>query len=175
MSVGIKEATAGVIVVDPTSGVVTQWQSANDGNTYYFHQGSYNDVSNVVKTFTDDNAVKFALDGLTEPGGILPRLDSTASANTTDYIYFFAIGQPNASTISTYYILNPGSTWVQGSTNAWIRTDTTYSFNGTKTIYWASLSDPNSSVPEPSTAIAMGLLGVVGFAGRRRRRQVSAA
>ena len=32
------------------------------------------------------------------------------------------------------------------------------------------------SVPEPSTAIAMGLLGVVGFAGnRRRRRQVSAA
>ena len=34
----------------------------------------------------------------------------------------------------------------------------------------------NSSVPEPSTAIAMGLLGVVGFAGNRRRRlQVSAA
>ena len=33
-----------------------------------------------------------------------------------------------------------------------------------------------ASVPEPSTAIAMGLLGIVGFAGnRRRRRQVSVA
>ena len=31
------------------------------------------------------------------------------------------------------------------------------------------------AVPEPSTAIAMGLLGIVGFAGNRRRRQVSAA
>ena len=36
-------------------------------------------------------------------------------------------------------------------------------------------ADPNA-VPEPSTAIAMGLLGIVGFAGnRRRRRQVSVA
>ncbi len=34
----------------------------------------------------------------------------------------------------------------------------------------------NTSVPEPSTAIAMGLLGIVGFAGnRRRRRQGSVA
>jgi hypothetical protein len=32
------------------------------------------------------------------------------------------------------------------------------------------------TVPEPSTAIAMGLLGIVGFAGnRRRRRQESVA
>jgi len=30
-----------------------------------------------------------------------------------------------------------------------------------------------SAVPEPVTAIAMGLLGVVGFAGRRRRRRAS--
>ncbi|MDA9778420.1 PEP-CTERM sorting domain-containing protein [Rubripirellula sp.] len=36
-------------------------------------------------------------------------------------------------------------------------------------------ADPNA-VPEPSTAIAMGLLGIVGFAGnRRRRRQESVA
>jgi hypothetical protein len=33
-----------------------------------------------------------------------------------------------------------------------------------------------SAVPEPSSAIAMGLLGIVGFAGnRRRRRQESVA
>ena len=35
---------------------------------------------------------------------------------------------------------------------------------------------PPPTVPEPSTAIAMGLLGIVGFAGnRRRRRQESVA
>ncbi|OUT63364.1 MAG: hypothetical protein CBB71_00490 [Rhodopirellula sp. TMED11] len=34
----------------------------------------------------------------------------------------------------------------------------------------------SSAVPEPSTAITIGLLGVLGFAGNRRRRgQVSAA
>jgi len=52
------------------------------------------------------------------------------------------------------------------------------------TSFFAKISDgerfaiqsTNSSVPEPSTAIAMGLLGVLGCAGnRRRRRQVSAA
>jgi hypothetical protein len=46
----------------------------------------------------------------------------------------------------------------------------------TQTITYRSLSILPLSVPEPSTAIAMGLLGLVGFAGnRRRRRQVSVA
>jgi len=37
-------------------------------------------------------------------------------------------------------------------------------------------STSTATVPEPSTAIAMGLLGIVGFAGnRRRRRQESVA
>ena len=37
-------------------------------------------------------------------------------------------------------------------------------------ITW-SLIDIKSIFPEPSTAIAMGLPGVVGFAGNRRRRR----
>ena len=41
-------------------------------------------------------------------------------------------------------------------------------FNGTHVGDWAKASSGN--VPEPSTAIAMGLLGVLGFAGNRRRR-----
>ncbi|MAI33947.1 MAG: hypothetical protein CMM07_20045 [Rhodopirellula sp.] len=36
-----------------------------------------------------------------------------------------------------------------------------------------ALSAP-TAVPEPSTAIAMGLLDVVGFAGNRRRRRSAA-
>ena len=34
-------------------------------------------------------------------------------------------------------------------------------------------SSSSGAVPEPSTAIAMGLLGIVGFAGNRRRRRQS--
>ena len=49
-----------------------------------------------------------------------------------------------------------------------------YATVGTYIGDWAKAS--SGTVPEPSTAIAMGLLGVLGFAGnRRRRRQVSAA
>ncbi|MGC6448443.1 MAG: PEP-CTERM sorting domain-containing protein [Rubripirellula sp.] len=41
-------------------------------------------------------------------------------------------------------------------------------------FYWVSKAQASSStVPEPSTAIAMGLLGIVGFAGNRRRRRQS--
>ncbi|MGC6444300.1 MAG: PEP-CTERM sorting domain-containing protein [Rubripirellula sp.] len=45
-------------------------------------------------------------------------------------------------------------------------------YNGDSTGLRASLS-LTQAVPEPSTAIATGLLGVVGFAGRRRRRRSS--
>lgn len=49
---------------------------------------------------------------------------------------------------------------------------TTFATNGTYIGEWAKAS----TVPEPSTAIAMGLLGILGFAGnRRRRRQESVA
>ena len=48
-------------------------------------------------------------------------------------------------------------------------------YNGDSTGLRASLT-LTQAVPEPSTAIAMGLLGIVGFAGnRRRRRQESVA
>ncbi len=39
-----------------------------------------------------------------------------------------------------------------------------------------NVGSASAAVPEPSTAIVMGLLGIVGFAGnRRRRRQESVA
>jgi len=40
---------------------------------------------------------------------------------------------------------------------------------------WSIKMAQAQAVPEPSTAIAMGLLGIVGFAGNRRRRLVPAA
>jgi hypothetical protein len=59
-----------------------------------------------------------------------------------------------------------------GSTGSYV---TTFSNNGTSDTFTINVYG-GASVPEPSTAIAMGLLGIVGFAGnRRRRRQVSVA
>ena len=46
-----------------------------------------------------------------------------------------------------------------------------YATVGTYIGDWAKAS--SGTVPEPSTAIAMGLLGVLGFAGNRRRRRQS--
>jgi hypothetical protein len=52
---------------------------------------------------------------------------------------------------------------------------TTFTNNDTSDTFTINVLG-GASVPEPSTAIAMGLLGIVGFAGnRRRRRQVSVA
>ena len=53
----------------------------------------------------------------------------------------------------------------------------TYTMTGGDTVrFQYSVASSSSAVPEPSTAIAMGLLGIVGFAGnRRRRRQGSVA
>ncbi len=54
---------------------------------------------------------------------------------------------------------------------------TTFTLDGEEnTLNYVATSAGASSVPEPSTAIAMGLLGILGFAGnRRRRRQESVA
>ena len=76
----------------------------------------------------------------------------------------------NIDTISTY---ENGGQWANGPTV--INPDATAPFTGFL-YYYAILDTGGSSVPEPSTAIAMGLLGIVGFAGnRRRRRQESVA
>lgn len=45
--------------------------------------------------------------------------------------------------------------------------------NGTQTVTVKSLSSSVTPVPEPSSAIAIGLLGIVGFSGNRRRRRSS--
>ncbi len=59
----------------------------------------------------------------------------------------------------------------------YVYTETTGRFMDFQNVQFNSHAlTSNSNVPEPSTAIAMGLLGIIGFAGnRRRRRQVSVA
>lgn len=176
--VGSTQSSAG-IQVDATTGVITQWTtttSYDNTTTYYFSIGSY-DSSNPQPTLIDENIAE-----------VLSR-DLAADINaytpsptpSTQYMYLFAwdvqsdTGDPLVDTFGTYYA-GVFSQWVTDGSVPPLPL-TTESLNG-YTFVWATTTPPSTAgnVPEPSTAIAMGLLGVVGFAGnRRRRRQVSAA
>ena len=96
--------------------------------------------------------------------GNLELESPTSSTSTTD---FFGIYDDTGTSISSLQV-------------SWTRGDTTLAkFNYIDNLEFGVATGGGggtAAVPEPSTAIAMGLLGIVGFAGnRRRRRQVSAA
>ena len=94
------------------------------------------------------------------------------SANT--YYLFVLQEQSNGTQVRTNGVFHHTSSWVDVATFDVPRDTSNYT---STPMYFAILdTGGNSSVPEPSTAIAMGLLGIVGFAGnRRRRRQESVA
>jgi len=73
--------------------------------------------------------------------------------------------------------LNSGSaTWTNNSFATMGLNPGSYTWTMTNSDTIVINISSSSNVPEPSTAIAMGLLGIVGFAGnRRRRRQESVA
>ena len=95
----------------------------------------------------------------------------TAAADALYYIPFW-----DAKGFVAYYDTDTNNgEWKTDTTAAQTNTtSTTQPIQGTdRVIYWAIPGTPGtqSNVPEPSTAIAMGLLGIVGFAGNRRRRR----
>ena len=161
---GTTTATAGVIT---TVNGVTSWTNDTDSTTYYFYTGSYNNAAVQPEGFT--NALNLANE----------MVSDLNTQGTTDYVtYMFLFtktpgpSRPASGSITAESVVN-----FTGDPNLYFRSNVTVDANNTastgKTHLWASTTAP---VPEPSTAIAMGLLGVVGFAGnRRRRRQVSAA
>ena len=92
------------------------------------------------------------------------------SSDTTNAAWGFVTGSVTDTSDAQYlgraYSPDGGNTYGNSATTAtpWFQLSST------------PASSPSSTVPEPSTVTAMGLLGLVGFAGnRRRRRQVSAA
>ena len=166
---GIPDATAGVITTVDAN--VISWDNA--GTTYYFYKGSYNNAVVQPEAFSDPGSLGTALSNdLNSPS-------ANSEYTTTEFLFAAASSpsRPTASNISvTYVSLTPffpynytsgGPINIHPDTTVW----------GTNTVYWASTTaPPTGTVPEPSTAIAMCMIGIVGFAGnRRRRRQVSAA
>ncbi|MDB4338993.1 PEP-CTERM sorting domain-containing protein [Rubripirellula sp.] len=97
------------------------------------------------------------------------------SAATLDRNVFYAFSHSLSNFYGTYYDFD-----TQRSSLGWIADKYQYptsastvntTDNPGNTLYYAIPDTLSSSVPEPSTAIAMGLLGIVGFAGNRRRRR----
>ena len=162
-------ATAG-IVVDVDGDIV--WHNSADDTAYYFYRGSYNSASIPPEGFADPftlaNALRNDLNGMGV--GSIPYRSNTFT--------FAGPGSPLTPTndgiaVRAVYYYQDAFTfgqWTVGyDTN--IDPDGT-SVGGLGPFYWASTTAPSGgTVPEPSTAIAMGLLGVVGFAGNRRRRR----
>ena len=170
------QAKAGIVV---ENGIVISY--TNSGTTYYFHTGSISDHTDLYEApdSTTANAITFDLrDALNSSTTTLSTaVEYAFRTPINDYILF-----ENGSTtsIKSYHLVTYDPTYPVGGPQ-WDaygeqKPDASTSTRG-NAFYWATLTaPPTSDVPEPSTAIAMGLLGVVGFAGnRRRRRQVSAA
>ena len=168
--------SAGVIVLDG-NGIVTTF-TPNTGPNLYFYQGSYNDNSSLVYD-TAGNQSTLA----NEFGNNIATYNTSTPNQTVTYVFADLSVAPSSDPdkINVTHIFYGSFGWSNTNNSNFYpqKTDTTADpgfTNTSKLIYWASTTAPASNVPEPSTAIAMGLLGVVGFAGNRRRRgQVSAA
>ena len=152
---GNQIAKAGIVV--DGSGVVTSF-STDTLATVYLYQGSYTDAP-TTKLFDADDANSYA-------SALATALNNYGSASS-DAIYAFVFQEDGGDVLARETASYPA--WSFG-TGRHSMADTS---QGSRTLYYASTTAPSGNVPEPSTAIAMGLLGVLGFAGNRRRRRQS--
>ena len=172
------------------------------GTTFYFYEGSYNTVNAGPGVYhhTDTGLYTWPNSTALEYGNELRDMLITYENNngyvSYDYMYYFWT-EPGTNNGDTQYVYNvlgfngsrpwtsqsiPDNDFYDDARDKDATTITPYNSPTYKLVYYSLVapisgsSDATPTVPEPSTAIAMGLLGVVGFAGnRRRRRQVSAA
>ena len=171
---GSQPAEAGVIV--DSNGIVTEFTETTNSNTFTFYEGSYYTTQSTSQTTLNLTASERYYYG-TNLGA---ALNSYTGTTTLDTSVSYAVAESFASQQVTLY-----HTFYSAQSSSWgtISAQTNWqnaTSNAGQPFYFASLTAPTGgstgSVPEPTTAIAMGLLGIVGFAGnRRRRRQVSAA
>ena len=175
----IDPAHAGIVISD---GQLKSWTWTRENLTVYFYKGSAEAVDSDINLEDEPwwGSISLARAFTSELGGFLfsePSSSSTLYAQN-DVEYKFAFEYESADFITSHSVDSYFGTWDSthyGDPFNDKITDTGYSEGGTEwTFYWASTTPLNSSqVPEPSTAIALGLIGIVGFAGNRRRRRTA--
>ena len=175
----INPAHAGIVV--DSNGIVQSFTPDSDPDslgTLYFYAGSYDSVladGTPAYLFTEASSSSYGAEFLQalqdRPDGSLDK----------DIRYLFDRGDRDQgdgvlrrNTKDFYFVsLSFVDDW--GTVNGiWSNDSSGYALVDI-TLYWASTTAPSTSptVPEPSTAIAMGLLGLAGLAGNRRRRRQS--
>ncbi len=192
--VAVHECDAGIVI--GTNGILESAELDYNGATYNitFQLGSYNDIETSGTNLSDQpwhnvsgDAANIIADNLA--ASLRDEMNIVGSAfpfSAYSYVYVFAYADKVGSPASyhAYYVSNPTASFIHGwesdvrssEENLWFnKADADGDFLSYQLVF-ATSSGVNSAVPEPSTAIAMGLLGIVGFAGnRRRRRQESVA
>ena len=174
----IDPAHAGIVISD---GELKSWTLDDEipsttARAIYFYKGSAEDVDSDVN-LEDEPWWKDGLQAGALAEHLIDHLSREQSyietlTGQTQVEYKFAFDYSSADTITSHAVFSNFGEW--SSTYDLGRTFNdriTHTGDSPWTFYWASTTPLNSSqVPEPSTAIAMGLLGMAGFAGNRRRR-----
>jgi hypothetical protein len=164
----VDPAPAGIITFD-SNNIVTSWSSDTAGETFYFYKGSYNDNSSIIfegyipsDEFQNDLVATSALPELP----MYAFYVENKGPFNKDWKFFRGICEINGTWSAEGRFVHSGTATQHIS---YALPENIY-----RDLYWASTTAPSyGTVPEPSTAIAMGLLGVVGFAGNRRRRRTA--
>jgi hypothetical protein len=173
------QSQAGVITVENNR--VTK-ATLSDGTTninVQFVADSYDNVTSgqnpieIMPWFSDQTKALALAQDLTSA---LNAYESDNSISLPDkQFYMFADSLVNSSQVNTTLVAR-SSYWEVIANDFTADRAETANIVGSTFIYAIQDTGGNSSVPEPSTAIAMGLLGILSFAGnRRRRRQESVA
>ena len=168
----INPAAAGVVV--DSNGIVTEFtETSYSQNTYYFYEGSY-DSTNSTSATTKSLEAMAQFFFYTDLEASLRSYSGTVTLNPT--VSYVMTSAELANTVYVHEVLYDAvnQEWQSYSSREYSKSATDNAPNGMQTFYFASLTAPTGgstgSVPEPSTALAIGLLGVLGFAGNRRRR-----
>ena len=156
----------------------TRWVT-DSGLTFNIYKGSYEAVTaaNPSDTFllndTRLSSQDERIDLFLEYRDDLQAREAFDPIDAT-IVTFFAVQQLEQNTLEAYFVHYGDDGWELGhypNNGPAIQSNAT-ELQGLPLV-WAALQASPSNVPEPSTAIAMGLLGIVGFAGNRRPRRQS--
>ena len=155
---------AGVITASP-DGKPTKWVS-DAGTTYDLYEDSFYDA--FLSNYDDNVIFDFSETEATNLASALAQDANISDLPPRDFVILFAQESSGDFITASYvYYFSNTSSWYSTITNI---PTTAHSFQGLAVLWAATSANSQNPVPEPSTAIAMGLLGVLGFAGNRRRR-----
>ena len=156
-------------VITQSNGEISKY-TADDGTVIKFYEGSFNQYEAARTSLKGVDLLSNANPWLENASPIADELalamNNISFTPTSSQVYLFVEGLSNGGPFLDIkeILVETGGTYTRATTS---RPKNSAAAGGASFFY------AYAEVPEPSTAIAMGLLGVLGFAGNRRRRRQS--